>query len=36
MGTETDGSKTPFQGGADHGFDIVPAVAEIGVGMETG
>jgi hypothetical protein len=36
MGAETDGDETPFPGGADHGFNIVLAVAKIGMGMETG
>jgi hypothetical protein len=36
MGTETDGGEPPFPGSTDHGFNIILAVAKIGVGMETG
>jgi hypothetical protein len=36
MGTKTDGNETPFPGGADHRFNIILTIAEIGVGMEAG
>ena len=34
VGAESDGAKALVKGGAAHGFHIVPAVAEQGVGMQ--